>query len=134
MKAGISIWEDRISPVLDGCRQLLVLDIEDGAEVARECVELNETFPQLKARRIAELGLDVLICGAVSRQLAAMLTNSGISICGWVNGPFEEVFKMFLDGSIQTTEFAALPGLCGAGTGRFGHGRHGRGPRKWRND
>ena len=127
MKVGISVWEDRISPVLDGSNRLLVIDIEDGEAAGRREVELDEAFLPFKARKIAGLGLDVLICGAVSRPLAAMLTNSGISIVGWANGSVDDVLRAFLNKELETTDFAALPTICGHGRGgRFRRGRCGR--------
>jgi len=126
MKVGISVWEDRISPVLDGSEQLLVLDIEDGKEIGRDEVELLETYLPFRARKIAGLGLDVLICGAVSRPLAAMLTNSGISLVGWANGNIDDVLEAFLNGELETSDFAALPAVRGGrGARRFRHGRCG---------
>jgi len=126
MKVGISVWEDRISPVLDGSKQLVVLDIDDGKEVGRDEVELLETYLPFKARKIAGLGLDVLICGAVSRPLAAMLTNSGISLAGWANGCVNDVVEAFLNGELETSDFAALIGIGGRRGGkRFRHGRCG---------
>ncbi len=126
MKVGISVWEDKISPVLDGCKRLLVLKIEDGKEIGRDEVELLETYLPFRARKIAGLGLDVLICGAVSRPLAVMLTNSGISLAGWANGCVNDVLMAFLNGELETSDFAALPGICGRRGGRrFRHGRCG---------
>ncbi|MBN2208983.1 MAG: NifB/NifX family molybdenum-iron cluster-binding protein [Candidatus Coatesbacteria bacterium] len=117
MKVGVSVWEDRISPVLDGSARVLVVEIEDGKESRRHEVELDEAFLPFKARKIAGLGLDVLICGAVSRPLTAMLTSSGISIVGWATGSVDEVLLAFLNGELETTDFAALPMICGHGRG-----------------
>ena len=127
MRVGISGWEDKISPVLDGSKQLMVLDIEDGKEIGRDEVELLETYLPFRARRIAELGLDVLICGAVSRPLAAMLTNSGISLVGWANGNIDDVLEAFLNGELETSDFAAPIRIAGRRGGRrFRHGRRGK--------
>lgn len=127
MRVGISVWEDRISPVLDGSKRLLVLDIEDGEEVGRDEFELLDTYLPFKARKIAGLGLDVLICGAVSRPLAAMLTSSGTSLVGWVNGSVEDVLSAFFSGKLETTDFGALPAISGGRAGRrFRLGHRGR--------
>ena len=127
MKVGISVWEDKISPVLDGSKQLMVLNIQDGKEIGRDEVELLETYLPFRARKIAGLGLDVLICGAVSRPLAVMLTNSGISLVGWANGCVNDVLEAFLNKELDVTDFAALVGIGGGRGGRrFRHGRCGK--------
>ncbi|HUT04584.1 MAG TPA: NifB/NifX family molybdenum-iron cluster-binding protein [bacterium] len=127
MKVGISVWEDRISPVLDGCKRFLVLDVEDGKEIGREEVEIAETYLPFRARAILDLGIDVLICGAVSRPLAAMLSNSGISLVGWANGRVDDVLRAFLNKELNVTDFGTLVGVgARQGCRRFRHGRRGR--------
>lgn len=127
MKVGISVWEDRISPVLDGCKRFLVLDIEDGQAVGREEVEVSETYLPFRARAILDLGIDVLICGAVSRPLAAMLANSGISLVGWANGSVDDALGAFLNKEVNVTDFGTLVGVGARRSCRhFRHGRRGR--------
>ncbi|RLC47439.1 MAG: hypothetical protein DRH70_03330 [Candidatus Coatesbacteria bacterium] len=134
MKVGISVWEDRISPVLDGCSRFLVVEIEDGQEVWREGAEISETYLPFRARAIVDLGIDVLICGAVSRPLAAMLSGSGISVIGWMNGNVDDVSQDFLSGKLDARMFDMRRGFGmrkGHGPGRRRlrdcHGRFGKG-------
>ena len=112
MKVGIPAWNGWISPVFDVARDLLVVEAQDGAEVSRSKVGIEETAVVVRAKRVADLGINVLICGAISRPLEQMLVSSGLRVIPHTCGPVEEVLQAFL--SERLTEQAFLmPGCCG---------------------
>jgi predicted Fe-Mo cluster-binding NifX family protein len=129
MKVAVPISRGRISPVFDVAERLLVVRIEDGREVDRHEERITETAASRRAVCLAELGVDVLVCGAVSRPLEAMIAASGIQMIPWRCGPVEQVLDALM--SRQLTEEAyAMPGCCGRrrqargpGRGRRGRGR-----------
>jgi predicted Fe-Mo cluster-binding NifX family protein len=126
MRVGITTWHDRISPVFDVARNLLVVEMQDGQEVGRQQVELKETAPNLRALEVGKLDLNVLICGAVSQPLENMLLSSGTHIFSHLCGETEEIFQAFISGNWAEREFL-MPG-CGRGLGRGrGGGGGGRG-------
>ena len=125
MKVAISTWDDRISPVFDVARRLLVVDIEGDAEIGRGDVIVGEIAAATRAKQLADLGVNVLICGAISRPLEQMLVSAGVTVMPHTCGPVEDVLRAFMSG--QLTEHAFLmPGCCGR-RGRFrGRRRRGR--------
>lgn len=121
MRIGIPHWNGRVSPVLDSAESLLVLEVaEDGSCVRSESRVEGGSIPS-RASNLAGLGLDVLVCGAVSRELAEMLEASGLSLIPWVAGDIEDVIAASLGGGIDAPRFS-MPGCCGRG---FGRGRGG---------
>ncbi len=125
MKIAITTWSGRVSPVLDVARQFLVVESLNGEEVSRYEVGIEEAPVATRAKRIAELGVDVLICGAVSQPLEAMLGSSGISLIPHTCGPVEDILQAFLSGQLTPQSFL-MPGCCGRrrhGAGRVGGGQ-----------
>jgi len=112
MKVGIPTWSGRISPVFDVARHLLVVDVKDGEEVGRFDAAIEETQPAPRARCVAQLGVKVLICGAVSVPLEAMLVAAGVQVILHVCGPVEEVLQAFVSGRLTDQTFV-MPGCCG---------------------
>ena len=121
MKVALPTWSGRISPVLDVAGQLLLVDAEQGTESERQDVAIEETDLSARAKRIADLRPDVLICGAVSRPLDAMLGSAGIRLIRHKCGSVEEVLQAFLAGSLTDSAFQ-MPGCCGQ-RGGFGRRR-----------
>lgn len=111
MKIALAVWEGRISPVFDVSRQVLILTIENESVAgSREEVIANEE-PVYKASRLAEMNVQTLICGAVSRPLANMLAAYGIRTIPFTAGKVEDVIAAYLAGSLPNPEMS-MPGCC----------------------
>lgn len=126
MRVGIPIWNGRVSPVLDTAERVVVVDTEAEDGEIRQEVALEPRRLPLRAARIAELGLDLLVCGAVSRPLAEMLAAAGVRLEAWVAGEVEEVLGALTTGQLDRPRYR-MPGCCegrgrGAGLGQ-GRGR-----------
>lgn len=116
-RAAFATWQDRIAPVFDVAGHLRIVDAAAGRIVAQEQATLAETAPAGRARRLAELGVEVLVCGAISKPLAALLAGHGIRIIPFVTGPLDEVVAGWLRGQLGAERFA-MPGCCGRPRGR----------------
>jgi predicted Fe-Mo cluster-binding NifX family protein len=111
VKVAIPTWELRVSPVFDVARRLLVVDLESNAEASREEMSLDETQVARRARRVAELGVDVLICGGVSKPLEAALVSAGVRVISEICGSVEDVLRAFVSGDLANGAFL-MPGCC----------------------
>lgn len=127
MKLALAIWNGRISPVFDASRRLLVLDVKDGKVASRHEQELGTDEPTGKVVRLGELGVEILVCGAISRPLAEMIAGRGIRLIPFVAGDTEEAVAAFLAGNLPSPDLA-MPGCCGRRM-RFRGGKGGAG---WR--
>jgi len=128
MKVAIPHWQGRVSPVFDVARNLLVVDTDDGVERARQDLVLVVEEPQLRAARLAAIGADVLICGAISRPLEVAVVAAGIDVIPQTCGDVENVLAAFLDRRLRQDTFL-MPGCCGRRRQlrlRRRHGRSGR--------
>lgn len=112
MKIAVTIWNERISPVLDVAREVLVLDVENRSIVGRQKEKLPGTEPWAQVERIVALGPHVLICGAISQPMVALLTSAGIRIVPFTAGDVEEVVAAWLAHTLPSPALC-MPGCCG---------------------
>jgi len=119
----IPVWSDRVSPVLDEARSILIIKAENGKDCGRQEIQLPQSSPTGKAKQISDLGVDFLICGAVSRILEQSLRSLGIDVISGICGEVEEVVKAFFEQQLDRRELL-MPGCCAHR--RRGHNRHGR--------
>ncbi len=127
MKIAVPVWNDCVSTVLDFADCLLVADCDSGRVHNRFHVDLAGTNGAEKIVCLKNLGVHVLLCGAVSRPLERMITAAGIDIVPFLKGSADAVLDAYLSGYLFGPGFL-LPGCRrrGYGPGRgMGRGRHG---------
>ena len=112
MKIAIPEWRGRVSPVFDVAEQILLVDLNEKGVGRRQTVYFGNSSPHERARRLAELAVDVMLCGAISRSLDALLVANGIQVIPLLCGKVKEVIEAFRDGLIEEGGFD-MPGCAG---------------------
>ncbi len=112
MKVAVPEWQGRVSPVFDVAEQLLVVELDCQLGGGRVMESLGRMASHDRVRRLAELGVDVLVCGAISWPLEALLTAGGIHVVPLVCGDVDEVVQAYREGALDEERFA-MPGCCG---------------------
>jgi len=127
-RVAMPVWTGRIAPVFDVSRRLLVVDVDGGKELCRAEHGIEEANESRRVSRLRDLGVDVLICGAITRGLAETIEGSGIRVIPWVGGRVEEIFGAYLAGQLPGPRFM-MPGCSSRRRQRArgkGYGRRGR--------
>jgi predicted Fe-Mo cluster-binding NifX family protein len=114
--------------VFDFAHGLLLVDIENGQQMHRSEISLRPESAAQRASRLKSLGINVLICGAISRPLMGMLTTSGIEVLPYVTGPVDGILQAYMTGRLGQPEFIS-PGFWPGARKAF---RGWRRRRRWR--
>jgi len=109
MKIALPIRDARISPVFDVAKRLLVVDVEDDRQTGQDEHDLGQTDLPERARQIAGLGIDVLICGAISHPLEELLLSGGVRVVPFICGPVQKAIEAFLSNRLWSDSFL-MPG------------------------
>ena len=128
MKVALTIWERRVSPVFDVCREALILEIGEGNVLSTARESLDSATPLQKIERLMSLDIETLICGAISEPMYWELTRRGVKVIGFIAGDVGEVVQAFVSEALPNAALS-MPGCCGRQT-RF---RGGRGRKRGRN-
>jgi predicted Fe-Mo cluster-binding NifX family protein len=111
MKAAFSCWDNRIAPVFDTTPWLRTVEVESG-EIVRETKENLPDGEWIQtALRLAEMRVDVLVCGAISRPLHALIEAYGIEVIPFMAGDLQKVIQAWISNNLDRSLFA-MPG-CG---------------------
>jgi predicted Fe-Mo cluster-binding NifX family protein len=122
MKIAIPIWNNCVSSAFDFANRLLLINIQNGSETDRSEISLStESIPQ-KVNKLTSLGVEVLICGAISRSLASQVVSSGIELLPYVLGPVDEILEAYMTGQLGQPKFTMPCSWPGARIG-FRRGR-----------
>lgn len=100
MRISIATREDRVCPRFDRATTLLVIDVRGEQEQNREVMNINTWPARGRATRLAELGIDQLVCGALSSFDEAGFEDSRVRLVSRVAGPVDAVIHAVLSGTI----------------------------------
>lgn len=124
MRVAVPVSGAQVAPTADFAGAAVVAVIDHGTITDRVDRELGPTLLPMRAARIRELGVNVLICEAISNPLATMIWYSGIDILTGIRGEAGEVMKAFAAGQLNVAHHR-MPGWMSPR-------RLGRGPRRYR--
>jgi predicted Fe-Mo cluster-binding NifX family protein len=132
MKMALTVWENRISPMFDAAHMLLVVEIENTKITNRCYVPFYPEFPSRLAAMLAEMDVEVFICGAISEMPANILEANGIKLIPFITGDAGKVIDAYVK-DIPFMPAFLMPGCShnrrrrkGKGKkhgARFAHGR-----------
>jgi hypothetical protein len=126
MIVAISVWNHRIAPVFDVSRNALLCRADRDRLIREYMDRLPAADPVEKIHRLLELETEVLICGAISRNILELAEMYGIVTFPFTTGYVEEVESAFMQDRLAESGFAR-PGCrkcrrmrCRNGSHRFG--------------
>jgi len=125
MRVAVTIWEDTVSTVCDFSCRMLVFDVMGNEVKNRSFIPFETGMMPERVNQLEVLGIEVLLCGAISRALERMIRASGVKVIPCLRGPIEEVIGAYLEGSLSDPRFR-LPGF-GPGESFVQRGRRHRG-------
>jgi predicted Fe-Mo cluster-binding NifX family protein len=102
MRIAVPVWNDRVSPVFDVARSVRVVDVNDGVAT---CVTHHKLENALRASKLVKLGVDLLICAAISTPLEATLRVSGIEVIPDTCGTVDKIVEAFVSGDTELAGF-----------------------------
>lgn len=105
-----SAWKNRIAPVFDVSRSIWIVTSEGGRILHQKEAGFSGDDLHLKAVRLAELDVDALVCGAISRPLQSMIVAHGIDIIPFVTGNLHEVIRTWVCGDQNRICGYTMPG------------------------
>ncbi len=104
MRIAIPVWNGRVSPVFDVAKTIRVIDLDlrSGESVTDGTHVLNPTRP---ASTLSELGINVLVCSAISSPLEVTLNVLGVEVVSDICGSPEEIISALAAGDVELDRF-----------------------------
>ncbi|MBN2061807.1 MAG: NifB/NifX family molybdenum-iron cluster-binding protein [Deltaproteobacteria bacterium] len=109
MRLAIPIWENKVSPLLDTASKFLIIEVDKRKEISRYITPVVKQDLSERCQQLKENGVDILICGALSRKLANMIITSGIIVFPEISGAVDEIIRAYSKGTLLSPKFS-LPG------------------------
>jgi len=108
-RTAIPVFMGRVSPVLDTCTQLGLLEPGRKRKITCQTIPVKGKSIFERADEIKKLGVLVVICGAVSDALYNLLKESNIDLVCGITGDIEEVIDAYHNRTLTQARFR-MPG------------------------
>ncbi|MGC8658706.1 MAG: hypothetical protein ACP5U1_06495 [Desulfomonilaceae bacterium] len=118
MKAAFSCLDNRIAPVFDTARQIVLVETLYKRVVQESSEVFLDDLPVQKAIYLAELRVNTLVCGAISRPLHEMVVAYGTQVVPFIAGDLTQVIDAWLNNRLYDRRFT-MPGCRGLERQRF---------------
>ncbi len=109
MRLAVPEHQGRIAPVFDCCKRLMIvlqLPLEDELLQSEDWAAIPRMF---RAGRLADLKVELLICGGISCWMEDQVLGHGIRMIPWVVGDVWEVLAALREGRISDPRYT-MPG------------------------
>ncbi len=110
LRIAVPIFQNRVSPVLDSCERLLVIDIEKESEIERKEFFLDDLPLSERLKALERLQVAVVICGGISETLYKLLQTHNIESIHGIAGDVDEVIRAFCGNRLKEDQFC-MPGF-----------------------
>jgi len=105
----VPTFNGRVSPVLDTCKQLCVLESGGSKGAVYRTIPMKAASIFERANEIKKLDIRVIICGAVSEAFYNLLREAGIELVCGITGEIDEVVAAHRNGNLGQDRFR-MPG------------------------
>lgn len=110
MRLALSVFKDCISTVFDAADQLLIVEMNATTNHYKKIpLKFISTVPAGRAAQLKDECIDVLICGAISRPMQALIMSQGITVHPFVRGDINTIIAAYQNNQLEQSIFS-LPG------------------------
>jgi predicted Fe-Mo cluster-binding NifX family protein len=100
---------------------VLLSQVEQGLEVSRRLLDLEDLYPEEIPARLAAEGVRVLFCGGIHPRFRAMLESEGIELYSGLIGPADTALQLYRQGRLESGQI-----LCAGESSQAGASGGGR--------
>ena len=101
MRVGLMMSRGNIAVTFEFARRLLVVDIDGGFEKSRIQRLLGGVSPAARIELLSELGVELVVCGAISRPVSSLVTARGMQLVPLVFGNGERVLAGLFEDRLE---------------------------------
>ena len=102
MKIAVPFENGEVFQHFGHCETFKIYEVENGDIVSAEVMGTNGTGHDAVAAFLADLSVDLVICGGIGGGAEAALISSGIELCSGAAGDADEAVKAFLRGELTS--------------------------------
>lgn len=111
-RIALPVFHARMSPVLDTCTRVLIVDLDEGRVLNQEVATLGSLSLAERAETLRGWRVHHVICAGVSDLMVKFLEGKRIRLTSGIAGNMEEILAAYRENRLDDPVFA-MPGREG---------------------
>ena len=111
-RIAIPVFESRVSPVLDSCTRMMMVDIDDSGELCRSEIVLEKLSLVERLDLLSRWGIERIICAGVSDTMCKYIASKNIELISGIAGEIEKIINAYICNRLNNDCFL-MPGKKG---------------------
>ena len=109
MNIAVTIWGNRVSPVFDSAKNLMIVQVGDRQISERDYDQVDFSTMDQCLSVLKKHQVDVLICGAITDVQSETVRAASVRLFPFISGQAEAVLESFMQDQAQITQYL-MPG------------------------
>ena len=106
----VPVFQNRVSPLMDVSNRYMIYETKDGEIKQRIDISVNADGEPQRVEKLKEIGVNTIICGAVSGYVAHIVGEKGMRLLSMIYGPIDEIIEHYLKNSLGS--YCSGAGAC----------------------
>jgi predicted Fe-Mo cluster-binding NifX family protein len=98
----VPVYQERVSPLLDVAKKFAMYEIEDGEIKQKIIADIHPEDETQRIDKLKEIGVSVIIGGAVSSFVSELIRGKGIRLISWISGSVDNVIDLYIKGEVKS--------------------------------
>ena len=112
MKIAVALFGSRVSPRFDCAPGFRIVETDNGEIRDTKEIPTDKHNVTDMIKKLAESGVEVLICGGIDGFSASQLKFHGIRIYSWITGEAEDALRCLMSGQLESGFMMGSGGRC----------------------
>jgi predicted Fe-Mo cluster-binding NifX family protein len=98
----VPVYQERVSPLLDVAKKFAIYEIEDDEIKQKIIADIHPEDETQRIDKLKEIGVSVIIGGAVSSFVSELIREKGIRLISWISGSVDNVIDLYIKGEVKS--------------------------------
>jgi predicted Fe-Mo cluster-binding NifX family protein len=97
----VPVYQERISPLLDVAKKFAVYEIKEGEVKQKITLDIHTDDEPQRFEKLKEIGVSVIIGGAVSAFVSEIIHEKGIRLISWITGSVDNTIELYIKDALK---------------------------------
>jgi predicted Fe-Mo cluster-binding NifX family protein len=97
----VPVYQERVSPLLDVAKKFALYELKESEIKQKMTIDIHTDDEPQRIDKLKEIGVTVIIGGAVSGFVSEIIREKGIQLISWITGPVDNTIDLYIKDELK---------------------------------